>query len=190
MLIELRYLKSRLNISGSADDVELTRIAEAVGASFDKFCDRHSERSESAEQWFWASEREIPLLWYPVESVSSIMVRTSARAAWVRQSVDYEIISNCILSLRSTIGDDTEQARVLYSGGYVVPGTTAEVYQTALPKDLEQAALDQAAGWYENRHTVRIPSASQKATGSRGAADLTLMPHVVDILNTYRRMSL
>lgn len=190
MLVELTTLKTRLGITSSGDDAALTRTIQAVGAEFDGYCNRHLERSESAEQLFSADDREISLLWYPVESISSIQTRTSRRSAWVRESVDYEIRYGCVLYLQSSIGDETEQARVMYIGGYVPPGTTADDGQTALPKDIEQSALDQAAFWYESRHSLRVADLNARGNTQRASGDLTLLPHVTEILDRYRRLAL
>jgi hypothetical protein len=37
------------------------------------------------------------------------------------------------------------------SSGYVMPGTSPGAGQTALPSDLEQAAVEQVAYWFQNR---------------------------------------
>jgi len=38
-----------------------------------------------------------------------------------------------------------------YTAGYVLPGTSPSAGQTALPDDLEQAAVEQVAYWFRNR---------------------------------------
>jgi hypothetical protein len=190
MLIPVTYLKDRLGITSQSDVIALTRTIEAVGVMFDRYADRHFERSDSAEQFFRADAREIPLLWYPVEVVSAIYVRDNARSSWTRQTPDYELRHNCILSLSESLGGESQQGRILYSGGYVAAGTTAESWQTALPKDIELAAIDQAAFWYENKHGLRVPSAASGAKAERSGSDLNLLPHVRTILDTYRRIAL
>jgi len=41
-------------------------------------------------------------------------------------------------------------------GGYVLPGTTPSAGQTALPDDLEQAAVEQVAYWFRNRDNTGL----------------------------------
>ena len=47
-------------------------------------------------------------------------------------------------------------ARVTYTGGYVLPGDTPDAGQTALPDDLEQAAVEQVAYWFRNRDSTGL----------------------------------
>ena len=42
------------------------------------------------------------------------------------------------------------------TGGYVLPGTTPSAGQTALPDDLEQAAVEQVAYWFQKQTTARL----------------------------------
>jgi hypothetical protein len=72
---------------------------------------------------------------------------------WIEQtSADYLIRNSCILSLEtplisqlSTINSQVPLARLTYTGGDAPPGTTPLAGQTALPPDLEQAAVEQIA---------------------------------------------
>jgi len=45
---------------------------------------------------------------------------------------------------------------VTYTGGYVLPGDTPTADQTALPDDLEQAAVEQVAYWFRNREKTGL----------------------------------
>jgi hypothetical protein len=47
-------------------------------------------------------------------------------------------------------------ARVTYTGGYVLPGDTPAAGQTALPDDLEQAAVEQVAYWFRNKEKTGL----------------------------------
>ena len=40
--------------------------------------------------------------------------------------------------------------------GYVLPGDTPAAGQTALPDDIEQAAIEQVAYWYRNRDSTGL----------------------------------
>jgi hypothetical protein len=60
----------------------------------------------------------------------------------------------CVISLLTPLGIASQQARVTYTGGYVLPGATPGAGQTALPAELEQACVEQAAYWYQNRHRL------------------------------------
>ena len=45
---------------------------------------------------------------------------------------------------------------VEYTGGYVLPDDTPDAGQTALPDDLEQAAVEQVAYWFRNRDATGL----------------------------------
>jgi len=45
---------------------------------------------------------------------------------------------------------------VTYTAGYVLPGDTPAAGQTALPDDLEQAAVEQVAYWFQKQTTARL----------------------------------
>ena len=65
--------------------------------------------------------------------------------------VEYLIRRQCVMSLRLPLGAARELARLTYTGGYVLPSTAPGAGQTALPDDLEQAAVEQVAYWFRNR---------------------------------------
>src|SRR5215471_2553465 len=148
MLTQLSTVKSRLAIDAfdvKYDDL-LTIAIKAVGARFDKICNRTFARTVSATHQFDPCETELAPACYPIESVSKFELKSTEAEGWVEQTgVDYLIRHGCVISLatrlytsRFTLNPPT--ARVTYTGGYVLPGTTVAPGQTALPDDVEQAA--------------------------------------------------
>ena len=133
---------------------------------------------------------EIVLDRYPVENIGAIAMRDNAAAAWVAQSgLLYEVDAAAgILSLPGPLGSRWMKCQVLYTGGYVLPGATAEAGQTALPADLESACLDQVAYWYQNRHSLRIADLDGKTSPTRGDKSTVLLPVVEEILKGYKRI--
>lgn len=190
MYCQLTDLKSRLGITSTGDDAAMTKVIQAVSEAFDGYCDRKFTRSESASMFWDADAREIPLDRYPVESVTGIDLRLHARSPWVRQTVDYEIRNGCVLALASELGDPGQIVRVRWIGGYVLPGTTPGYGETALPADIEQAALDQSASWWENRHTLRTATVDPGARVSRQTVHAALLSHVAITLDRHKRMAL
>ena len=54
------------------------------------------------------------------------------------------------------LGNWRQQARVIYTGGYVLPGTTPSTGQTPLSEALEQAAVEQVGSWFQNRDRLGL----------------------------------
>ena len=46
--------------------------------------------------------------------------------------------------------------QMTYTGGYVLPGTTPGAGQVALPADLESAAVEQVAAWFQQRDRLGL----------------------------------
>lgn len=188
MLCQLTEIKTRLGITTSGDDTVLTAFANAVESRFNQYCGRVFARSATAEMMFDAEAMQVSVDRYPVESVTAFYLRTKATEAWSAVSVDYEILDGGVLALQSMLGCTGQRAKVVYIGGYVLPGTTPGTGQTALPYDVQAAALDQAALWYEQRHSLRTIQPGAKGALSPATSALALLPHVVEILDRYRRL--
>src|SRR6266704_1109272 len=152
MLTQLSTIKSRLAITVTDYDDILTNAIKAVSARFDNECNRTFARAVNATHEFNAEEIELRPPCYPVESVSKFELKTNETDGWSEQSaVEFLIRRQCVVSLALPLGIFREQGRVTYTGGYVLPGTTPGAGQTALPDDLEQAAVEQVAYWFRNR---------------------------------------
>ena len=88
------------------------------------------------------------------------------------------------------LGTSWEQGRVTYTGGYVLPGTSPGAGQTALPKDIENACVEQVCFWYRARNRGGISSASGGGSSISQDAGLELLPIVANTLQPYRRLQL
>jgi hypothetical protein len=80
-------------------------------------------------------------------------------------------------------------ARVTYTGGYVPPGTVAQAGQTALPKDLEGAASEQVAAWYQNKDKLGLIRHWPSGGTYLVLSQLPLLPAVAVTLRRYQRWS-
>lgn len=188
MLCTLAELKARLAITTSGDDNALTAIANAVEVRFNRYCGRVFARASAAECLFDAEAMQVSVDHYPVESVTSMWIRAKATAAWEAADVDYEILDGGIISLSTPVGSSGQRGKIIYAGGYVLPGTTPGTGQTALPYDVQAAALDQASLWYEQRHSLRTLQLGAKGAADPATSALVLAPHVTEILDPYRRL--
>src|SRR5258706_7731423 len=146
MLTQLLTVKTRLGISEFEvkDDAILANAIKAISDRFDKECNRTLARSADRVEEFSAEEVELRLSCYPIEAVSKFELKSDEAGGWLElMGVEYLVRRNCVVSLKSQLGTWREQARITYTGGYVLPGATAGAGQTALPDDLEQAAVEQ-----------------------------------------------
>lgn len=197
MLTQLTTVKARLAIPGSDtqfDDL-LTRAIEAVSARFDRECNRTLARTAGAAQEFEATETEVIARCYPVEVVTKFELKSSEAEGWVEQmGTSYVVRGACVISLRLPLSVMTvspwtgpQVARVTYTGGYVLPGTVPGTGQAALPAELESAAVEQVAVWYQQRDKLGLTHHWPKDGIYMAFSQLSLLPQVSAILRPYRR---
>src|SRR6266702_5430237 len=161
MLTQLSTIKTRLAIDefDLTYDTILTNAINAISFRIDEETNRTLARTVYITQEFDATDTEICLACYPFESLTRFELKTTEAEGWIEQTgIDFLIRNRCVLSLQSpfcyqpsTLNYQLAQARITYTGGYVLPGTTPGAGQTALPSDLEQAAVEQVAAWFRNR---------------------------------------
>jgi len=200
MLTQLSTVKARLDIieGDTIYDELLSRAIEAVSARFDRECNRTFARAVDATEEFPAVNTEIIARCYPIETVSKFELKATEAEGWVEQtSVEYVVRGACVISLStalsliSGVGSVGPQlARVAYTGGYVLPGTVPGAGQSALPPDLEWAAVEQIAAWFQQREKLGLirhwPSGGTYLVFSQ----LPLLPQVTASLRPYRRWSI
>lgn len=196
-------LKGRLGIEqfDDADDVILNLLIGWVGARFERHCGRNFDRVAGDTQEFDGDATELLVNRSPIESVSAWHLKDNETDGWVAETTtpDYLIraASNgvkCVVSLNGiALGSALQRLRITYTGGYVLPGTTPGAGQTALPADIEAAAVEQCAHWYQRRHQLGLQSVSGEggsvsALGQSGVTPLDLLPAVLNTLAGYRRL--
>src|SRR5437762_6489151 len=146
MLTQLATVKGRLGIADTIDDTLLTNLIKFAGGRFERDCHRLLERAVNAVEEFSGDVTEIRVARFPLESVSQFHLKDNETDGWVLQSsVDYLVRRACVISLGGALGNQAQQAKVTYTGGYVLPGSTPGAGQTALPDELEQACVEQVA---------------------------------------------
>lgn len=192
MLTQLTTVKTRLGIAAedTADDTLLTNFIKGISSRFDDECDRQFAREEGIWQEFQADETEVRVKRYPIEVIIGFDLKVNERLGWKPQSgVEHIIRNECVISLDSPIGTWKQQARVMYVGGYVLPGATADTDQgqTALPDEIEQACIEQVAYLYQNRHRLGLVSVSGEGASIQQYAVLDLLPNVKAVLKNNSR---
>jgi hypothetical protein len=188
MLTQLSTLKTRLTIDESdvQFDAILTNTLLALSRRFDYVCNRSLARTVNATHEFDATALEIIPSMYPIESVSKFETKESETDGWLETSdVGYLIRGSCIITLASRLGDWRQLARITYTGGYVLPGNTPAAGQTALPEDIEQAAVEQAVSWFQNRDKLGLTRNWPHEGSYQQFLNLELLPEVKSALRPY-----
>jgi hypothetical protein len=190
MLTQITTVKARLGIDefDVKYDAILTNAIKAITVRFDKECNRTLARTVDAVEEFDADEREIRLGCYPLEAVSTFEVKTNEAEGWAEQAgVEFLVRRNCVISLAERLGDCGQLARVTYTGGYVLPGTTPGAGQTALPDDLEQAAVEQVVFLFQTRDKLGLVRHWPKGGIYEEFAQTELLISVAAVLKRYER---
>ena len=195
MLTQLNTVKSRLGLTDTTYDTLLTNAIKAVGGRFDQECNRTLARTENFTQEFDPQTAEICAACYPIESVATFEFKTNETDGWIEQTgIQYLLRRSCIISLPfqpfSSSAFQPFLSRVTYTGGYVLPGTVPGTGQTALPDDLEQAAVEQVAYWFQNRDKLGVIRQWPKGGTYEQFGDLDLLPNVRAVLQRYERWRL
>ncbi len=190
MLTQLSTVKSRLGILDTdlQYDALLTNAIKAVSERFDHECNRRLARTEDFAQEFSADNTEVCAMCYPIETVGKFELKTNETDGWVEQTgIEYLVRRGCVISLAAPLGSSRQQGRVSFTAGYVLPGTTPGAGQTALPVDLEQAVVEQAAYWFQNRDRLGLLRIWEYNGTYRHYADLDLLRSVKAVLFQYTR---
>jgi hypothetical protein len=200
MLAQLATLKARLALdpTDATHDALLARAIVAVSARFDQETNRTLGRTVDFQQEFDARDTELVAACYPIESVSKFELKTSQAGGWIDQpNLEYLIRRNCIISLSTalnlqpvTCNLQPSSARVTYTGGYLLPGSADVPSATNLPADLEQAALEQTAFWFQTRDKLGVIRQWPKGGSYEQFADTDLLPSVRAILQRHTRFTL
>jgi hypothetical protein len=197
MLTQLATVKARLEILATdvAHDDLLTRAIQAVSSRFDRECNRTLARTVDATQEFGPGDTEIVARCYPIEAVTKFELKTTEGEGWVEQAgARYVLRQGGVISLGTPLSfvpqvswAGPQVARVTYTGGYVIPGTAPGAGQTALPADLESAAVEQVAVWFQHRDKLGLirhwPSGGTYMVFNQ----LPLLPQVSAMIRPYRR---
>ena len=82
------------------------------------------------------------------------------------------------------------QGRVVYTGGYLLPDAPETPGATRLPADLESAAVEQIACWFQNRDKLGLKTIWPHYGTYQQFYPWDLLPGVQAILKKYMRWTL
>jgi hypothetical protein len=196
MLTTLLTLKLRLALApaDTTFDVLLTSAITAVSSRFDRETNRTLARTENATHEFDPGDTEILVPRYPIESVAKFELKTSESSGWLEQpDVEYLIRHSCIISLASglcPLSSVLSVARVTYTGGYACPGSSLPAPSSPLPADLESAAIEQVAHWFQTRDYLGLKTHWPSGGIYLMFAQEPLLPSVSTTLKQYERWCL
>jgi hypothetical protein len=191
MLAQLSTLKARLALTDTTFDVLLTSAIAAVSSRFDRETNRTLARTVNATHEFNPLDTDLLVPCYPIESVQKFELKTTEAQGWLEQpAVQYLIRHSCIISLSSglcPLSSVLSLARVTYTGGYVLPGSTLLAPCSPLPPDLESAALEQVALWFQTRDYLGLKTHWPSGGIYLQFAQLPLLPSVAATIKQYER---
>ncbi|HWI59247.1 MAG TPA: hypothetical protein VNZ22_18615 [Bacillota bacterium] len=196
MLTQLATVKSRLALPDPDPtyDQLLTNAIAAVSARFDRECRRTFARTVNATHEFDPHDTELLVPCYPIESVAKFELKYTESAGWLEHpAIDYIVRRSCIISLPSSIVHPLSSlciARVTYTGGYLLPGAAPDPGQIPLPPDLEHAAVEQVAYWFQKKDHLGLKTYWPSGVAYQQFADLDLLQPVRTILRHYERYTL
>ena len=193
MLLTLANLKSRLNISNSADDSKLTDLITQVGKRFENFCDRVFERAAS-QVYYFDCQKVFQLKLAPVESLTLHydIDRAFTSDTLLVANDDY-VLTNATGLVRLLFQPNPEAwpdaIKATVTGGYVSAGSVPSAGQTAIPEDITRAMLAQCE--YEHKNHPEFGRQSVNMQGqSVSVAEFQLLPEVKNTLQPYKRITI
>ena len=190
-LATLASLKLRLGIDTFETDfdAQLTNFLKLVTGRFEAECNRTFARAAGAYYEFSADQNFLVPELFPIESVSAFELKDNEDDGWVAQTgVSYRIgAQKNIVHLFGPLGTSDQGGRITYTGGYVLPDATAGTGQTALPSEIEQAAIEQAAFYWQNRDRLGLTAVSGEGGSVQQFGKLDLLPTVIPVLANYER---
>lgn len=191
MLTQLSKVRERVGLTELEVqwDGLLTNAIKAVSARFDRHCNRTFARTVNATFEFDVRSTELAVPCYPVESVSKLEGKESEAAGWVEETeFDCVVRGGCVVSLAGGLEETgAVVGRLTYTGGYVLPGTAPGAGQTALPADVEDAAMEQVAFWFRNRDKLGLIRHWPKDGVYMVFEQLPMMTQVLAALRPYQR---
>ena len=196
MLTQLTTVKARLALDpfDTTYDALLTSAIVAISARFDRETHRTLARAENVTCEFPADAIQIVVPCYPIESISKFELKISESEGWIEvPDVEYLIQQRCVISLNSafrTPHSALSLCRVIYTGGYLLPGSPPVPSAASLPAELEQAALEQTAFWFQTRDKVGVIRQWPAGGNYEQFADPDLLPSVRAVLAGYTRFAL
>lgn len=191
-----RFILNSGIVAETTYDEALTFLGKGVAAAIDKFTNRTLKRGTSITEDFRGGTDLLLLARFPVESVTSVGLKTSGESSFTTQTsiVDTTALESGVLLLVSTVGTERDQLRVTYDGGYWYDTTdddsgTQPTGSALLPHDIKMAWLLQCQHIWAKRDALGIQHVESPELRTT-LTNLDLIPQVKMMLEPYRRLIL
>jgi len=180
MITQLSTVKARLAIDplDTTYDALLTNAIKAVSTRFDRECNRTLARTVGLIDEFDPRDTELPVSCYPVESVTKFETKSNETDGWVEQNRHqlpdpWSMRRLPLLSLTSNsyLLSPARLARVTYTGGYVLPGTTPDPGKTGLTRSWQHDGTYEA---FLQSDLLSKSGQSSKSTNAMSSIDSVL----------------
>jgi len=192
-------VETRIGETSETFDALIAQIINGVAAAFESYCHRPLVQAAAAVTEYYTGECEyLRLKRYPIIAITSIV--ESADFDWDNEDAltvddDYRVMAGGAKGILYRVGgwwlNYPDGIRAIYNGGYKAAGEVAGAGETAMPADLREAAIQQAAWWFKRRDDIGITAMGfQGGDVQKVVAGLELLPGVREILENYRRISL
>ena len=180
-LVTLAQVKAHIgNAADATDDAILQRITDSVCSFLESACNRTFGVTNYVEHRNGSGGRFIVLNHYPVVQITSLQVNGETipqSASW--EAPGWVLTQGYRVDLRGAsyaFWSGSMNVSVSYSAGF-----------SAIPGDLQHAALVMAAQAYKERDRVGLTS---KSIGGEGVSFLTEMPDYVErVVREYARVA-
>ncbi len=195
----LADVKLRLGISDDDDyDSMLNRIIVGVGSMFDS----HTRRTLIAPaadvtEYHTGEGRYLPLKDYPVIAVTSIKISYAYdfdNETALTADTDYRLLNSGLNGIILRIAGNWpylgDGIQVVYRGGYSAADAELGEGEHALPNDLREAAITQAAFLFKRRDDLGLSAVGFDGGSMQKFSAMKLLPMILDILKRYERVSL
>jgi hypothetical protein len=147
------------------------------------------QRTVDSAQEFPATDLAVSLRCYPLETVARVELRGADHEAWrLRENLAWQVRSGCVVAFAGAPGRPGEMARVIYTGGCILPGAEGAPGQFPLPADLLNAATEKVACWFLNRDRLGVVRQWPKGGTYEQYSELDLLPGVEAVLRHHTRL--
>lgn len=195
----LAALKARLGLTGADHDAVLTAILAGLKDRFETEADRPLIVTPAAVTEYFTGQGEfLQLRRYPVVSITSIKIAYDYdfdSATALVANTDYRLVNDGKKGVLWRMYSDWPASppdciQAIWRGGYAAAGVTPGTGETALPADLQEAAIQQASYWWQQRDKVGLASVGYQGGSVSTYAQAELLRDVRAVLERYRRVSL
>ncbi len=188
-------VKMRLAISDSDYDTMIAAIIAGLTGRFDAFCGRTLlQTSSDVTEYYTGLSQYLQLNRYPVISITSIKEardRDFDNATALTAEEDYWPMSlgkNGILFREGVWWPPKpDSIQVIYRGGFAAAGDEPGSSEIALPAEIREAAIKQAAMEFKRRDDIALSGVGFDGGSMTKFQPMKLLPDVEDVLKQYRR---